>query len=194
MVNKKQILCAAIIAVVCILILKRCDKEKINEITKKQLTNSEQEAIVIDPTTGTITTIKEGNKRSSSNLHGRLGVPERIPSTSVESTRGAREIRISLDKNGELKVDARTKGFINEIGFSIGEAESFRLGIDTQFYFYRAWGLLGGVSMPLEKKFNKLSLYVGINYLLPWKYTDNTSVYLGYDSRKNVNFGLRIKL
>jgi len=187
MLNDKPLIFTAIgLAIVLVLgtVMVRCDHKKVQEITNVTLQPKEKEAIIVDTEQRTVTTVNQPVKSS-----GRL-VP--LPVVTVE--KGVRDVRISVGDNGKVNVSYRTKGFCFEPGVALGEADTARLGLDAQLGFYKQWGALAGVSAHFDSVHSKLSLYAGVSYLLPWKVTSNTSVFVSYDTRKQIFFGVRVKL
>lgn len=187
LVNKYTALALGVI-VGLLLTLKQCDKKKVEEITNEKLEGKEKAAIIIDTNKGTVTTIRR--------KPGTASEDEDTASESTESVSidDARDLRISIDKDGTTIVTARTKGFTFEPGVSVGEAEIIRAGVDVQWYFYKRFGVLSGLSLNLDRYEPRFSLYTGINYLPKSKYTQNTSFFIAYDTRRNIYFGIRIQL
>ena len=180
--NKQKIFLGVLLVVLAAMSLQYCDRRKIRQITDKNLTKDEQTAIIVDPTTGSVTTIRRNRK-------------DKKGTTQVERPiDGSRDIRIGVSPEGRVKFIARTKGYIFEPGVGIGFDGDAQLSLDAQFYFFRRWGALGGVSIPMSDfRVNKLSLFVGGCYALPFRYTHNTSVYVGYNTRKEIQFGARVR-
>ena len=180
--NSQKIGLGILLVVLALMSLKYCDNRKIKQITDSNLTKEEQVAIIVNPNTGTVTTVRRNRKNKKE-------------TTQVEKPiDGAREIRIGVSPEGRVKVIARSKGFIFEPGIGVGFDGDALISLDTQFYFYRRWGVLGGVSVPMASiRANKLSLYAAASYQLPFKMLSNTSVYAGYNTDKEIQVGARVR-
>ena len=179
--DKQKIILGVLLVVLAAMSLKYCDRQKIRQITDKNLTKDEQTAIIVDPTTGSVTTIRRNRK-------------DKKGTTQVERPiDGSRDIRIGVSPEGRVKFIARTKGYIFEPGIGIGFDGDALLSLDTQFYFFRRWGALGGVSIPTTFKVNRLSLFAGVSYQPHIKYFSNTSVYVGYNTHREIQFGARVR-
>ncbi len=180
--EKQKIALGVVLVIVAGLALKQCDRKKIKSITDTKLTKDEQVAIIVNPNTGSVTTIRRDRKNKKD-------------TTQVEHPiDGSRDIRIGVSPDGRVLVTARTKGFIFEPGIGIGFDGDALLSLDTQFYFYHRWGVLGGVSIPMASiRANKLSLFIGGSYQLPFQHFQNTSVYAGYNTSKEIQVGARVR-
>lgn len=180
--DKQKIVLGGLAVLLAAMLLQYCDHRKVKQITDKNLTKDEQVAIILDPNTGSVTTVRRNRKNKKE-------------TTQVERPiDGSRDIRIGVSPEGRVKLIARTKGFIFEPGIGIGFDGDALLCVDTQFYFFHRWGVLGGVSVPMSAfRVNKLSLYVGGSYQLPFKNFRNTSVYGGYNTRKEIQVGARVR-
>ncbi len=121
---------------------------------------------------------------------GKDGKDEQV----VHRDTGARDTQIILKKDGTLEVRQRTKGFIFEPGIGIGFDGDALLVVDTQFFFMRNLGLTAGLGVPLDSiRANKLRLHVAGSYRLPFKAFRNTSAYVGYSTKKEFQFGVRVR-
>lgn len=181
MKTQKTVL-GVLLVVLAALGLQYCDKRRVKQITDTKLTKDEQVAIIVDPNTGSVTTVRRNRKNKKE-------------STQVEKPiDGAREIRIGVSPEGRVKVIARTNGYIFEPGIGVGFDGDTLISVDTQFYFYRRWGVIGGVSIPMDSfRSNRLRLYVAGSYQLPYKAFRNTSAYFGYNSKKEIQVGARVR-
>lgn len=180
--NSQKIGLGVLLVIFAAMALQYCDHRKVKQITDTNLTKDEQVAIIVNPNTGAVTTVRRNRKNKKE-------------TTQVETPiDGSRDIRIGVSPEGRVKLFARTKGFIFEPGVGIGFDGDALISLDTQFYFYHRWGVLGGVSIPMSQmRANKLRLFVGANYQLPFKAFRNTSAYVGYNTNKDIQVGLRVR-
>lgn len=162
------------LVVIMLVFMKACDKKKLDEIMNPDLTKDEKSAVIVDGA-GNVTKIdRDGNK------------------TVTDTTHGVRDVRVSIGKDNKLKVTLRSKGFIFEPGIGVVETSSPRVVLDVQYYFFHQWGVNGGLSFSSGHN-DKLRLYLGGSYTLPWKMFSNTSVLVTYDTKKEIGAGIRIK-
>lgn len=107
---------------------------------------------------------------------------------------GGKGTEIIVNDDGSFRVVQRTHGFIFEPGVGVGFDGDPLFCLDTQFYFMRNLGVVGGVSIPMKSlRTDKLALYVAGSYRLPFKAFRNTSAYVGYNTKKEFQFGVRVK-
>lgn len=107
---------------------------------------------------------------------------------------GARETQIIIKEDGTLQVTQKTKGLIFEPGVGIAFDREPLVTLDAQFYFVRNLGLVGGVAVPADSfRGDKLRLYVGGVYRLPFKAFRNTSVVAAYSTKRTVQVGIRVR-
>lgn len=172
--EKFKIVLFAALAIIAVVILKACDKRKVQQITDDALTNEEKQAIIVDDN-GNVTTVdRNGNK------------------TRVNIDHGVRDVRISVDKNNHLNVLLRDHGFIHEAGIGVLQTANFRGILDLQWFFYHQYGVNSGLSFSTTKG-DQLRVYVGAAYTLPWEWLSNTSVLLTYDTKREIGVGLRVR-
>ncbi len=180
--DKQKWVLGGLLVLLSAMLLQYCDRKQIKHITDTNLTKDEQTAIIVDPVTGSITTVRRNRKNKKE-------------TTVVERPiDGSRDIRIGVSPEGRVKFIARTKGFIFEPGIGVGFDGDALLCLDSQFYFFRRWGVLAGAGIPMSSfRINKLSLFVGVSYQPPFKNFRNTSVYGGYNTKKEIQFGARVR-
>lgn len=107
---------------------------------------------------------------------------------------GGRDTEVIVNNDGSFRVIQRTHGFIFEPGVGVGFDGKPLFCLDTQFYFVRNVGIVGGVAMPMDSfRGDNLRLYVAGSYRLPFKAFRNTSVYAGYNTKKEIQFGARVR-
>jgi len=98
-------------------------------------------------------------------------------------------------KNDSIKVDVDNKGFSIEPGLVLGAADSMRMGLDIEFIYWRRYGLLAGITVPVHRRtFNELQGHVGVSYDLPNRYFSHTSLWGGMSFDKIPMFGFRTKV
>jgi len=191
-----KIILSAILVIIGLVIFKSCDKKKIKDITKETLNDKEQTAVVISPE-GKITTItrktRNRNGVRTPLLPGGLTQSERNDVSVVKGTDGARGTRVSIDKDGNVKLTERTYGFLNEFGTGIYATTRYtRFFIDDQVFFYRRHGVSINVGVTLNGS-KEVRPGIAYSYLLPFKYLSNSSVIIGIDSDKDIFVGHRVK-
>lgn len=195
LVNKKT-LTTSVIAVILVVgslgYLMRKDRNLRKEIVSEKLEAHEEAAVIIEPTTGRITTIKKVNQLPGA-VRGRVQSGGDVP-VVVEHIDGAREVRVSIGKEGQVKVTARYRGFCFEPGFGLlysDQAES-RYELDAEVFFSRRHGAYIGLNAPI-KDARRIRAHLAYGYTLPFRKLSNTTVLVGMDSRKEVVAGVRVK-
>lgn len=107
---------------------------------------------------------------------------------------GARDTEVILNNDGSFRVVQRTHGFIFEPGVGAGFDGDPLFCLDAQFYFARNVGLVGGVAVPMDSfRGRDLRVYVAGSYRLPFKAFRNTSIYAGYNTKSEMQFGVRVR-
>jgi hypothetical protein len=107
---------------------------------------------------------------------------------------GGRDTEVIVNNDGSFRVTQRTSGFIFEPGVGVGFDGKPLFCLDTQFYFIRNVGLVGGVAMPMDSfRSDGLRLYVAGSYRLPFKAFRNTNVYAGYNTKNEIQVGARVR-
>ncbi len=162
------------------LLLKYCDTKKLKNITDTNLTNQEQSVIILNPNTGSVTTVRRNRKN------------KKATTVVTKPINGSRDVRIGISPDGWAIVTARTYGFIFEPGFVAGySAPKIRFGTDAQIYFHSYWGV--NVGLTTTTNFN-IKPFVGASYTLGVLELNNTSVLLGIDSQRKMLIALRVHL
>lgn len=170
---------AVIIFFLSIGLFYQCQRKKSNELLKETLTSNEKAAVIINPKSGNVTVLKK-----EINGKGQTEIKKEV-------TTGAREIRVSIDNNGGVSVQAKTIGFSHNLGVTLGIGDQPRVGLDLEWFYWKQFGVISGVSSDRE---SHVSLYTGADYKIPWTLTRNTFLFLSYDSRKTICGGIRVEL
>lgn len=200
--NKIKVLTFSSIAVILLLTLKYCDKKKTVEVTDEKLKANEQAAIIIDNHSGKITrldkALENGTGMGSALLRGGKPVPSTVPTVVTNPADGARNTRISIDRNGQISIEARYFGFINDFGIGVYKTPSdTRIFIDDQIFFYKRHGLNLGIGRSIadvsnQTEMQKYQLHAAYSYRLSFSKFTNTFVVMGLDTKKEVLLGLRV--
>lgn len=183
----------AILIVLAMVVLQRCDHKKAKEIISEQLKPGEKEAIVIGSNSGSLVAIThgngDGNKIRTSLLRRWNAKPETDSGQTLDRIDGARGIRISISDQGNVSIIARTKGFCFEPGLGIyGTTDNERIFIDSQFLFARRHGVNAGLGLGLRGKLDAAA-FLAYSY----NFWSNTSLLIGYDTKSEVLIGVRVK-
>lgn len=108
---------------------------------------------------------------------------------------GIKEFESSQFDDGRIEIDYKNKGFGLEPGLVATTGDGLRLGVDVEYAYWKRYGLLAGVTMPVSRmSLDRLRGHLGVSYDLPSKWFSNTSLYGGIDTNKNPAFGIRTKL
>lgn len=186
--NKK--IAVVVLVVLALLVLKRCDHKKVEEISDEKLKPGDRSAIIVDGRTGEVTVIKRPDRGRSVLSHN--GRDTEADGAVLQRIDGARGIRVTVDEKGKPTITARTSGFSFEPGIGILAADGYPRGsLDFQLYFVRRHGVNAGISYPLRGRGN-LRLYVAYSYT-PKILSNNTSLLVGLDSNKQITAGLRVR-
>lgn len=122
--------------------------------------------------------------------------------TAVEHTKGnppklhtgVKYFRGSQFEDGHIKTKFKNKGFGLEPGFVMTAGDGLRLGIDVEYAYWRRWGLLGGVTFPVQNRsIDRVRGHLGLGYDLPSRWLSHTSIYGGVDTNKTPTMGIRTK-
>lgn len=141
-----------------------------------RLKKDEKEKIIID-SNGDVKRIKRGKDGKTQ--------------TEKIST-GSEKIELVIKDDGTVEYRARTFGIIIEPGINIGiDSEQFFIGPDVRFAYWRNLGLIGGLSA--DGSLRHFCAHADVGYRLPFSKFRNTSVYIGYNTRKSIQTGLRVK-
>lgn len=107
---------------------------------------------------------------------------------------GVRKAKITKFEDGEVEVDVKNKGFGLEPGFTVAAGDGLRLGLDVQYAYWKRWGLLGGVTIPVnDRRFSRVRGHLGLGYTLPNRWLSSTSVFGAVDTSKNPLMGFRTR-
>lgn len=107
---------------------------------------------------------------------------------------GVRKATATKLDTGEIRLDIPTKGFTLEPGLVLGVGDSFRVGGDIQYAYWKRWGLTVGGTIPVQNRtINNVRGHLGLSYSPYFKYFPNTSIWGGIDSNKSPIAGLRTR-
>lgn len=185
-----------ILGVGALAIMKSCDKKKIKDITKEELKDNEKTAIIVSPDGKTTVVTRRPRNRDGVRppvLRGGEPQPKDDAIEVIKGTDGARGTRVSIGKDGTVKLTERTYGFLNEFGTGIYASTRYaRFFVDWQPVFYRRHGLNINVGITLNGS-KDVRPGIAYSYLLPFKYLSNSSIIIGIDSEKDIFIGHRVK-
>jgi len=86
-------------------------------------------------------------------------------------------------------ITVTNKGFTRQFGGSVLFADKLRIGIDCEGFYWNRFGVLGGLGLAS----NPIVVgYVGISYQLDQLKLNNTSLWLGMTTKKDIAVGLRV--
>lgn len=103
------------------------------------------------------------------------------PAGTTKKT-GVRHAQIDIGKDGSIAVRDRSLGFTFEPGIGLAFDGFYgRAAIDAQWGYFRHVGGLVGLSVPMvgHPRLDEVHLYPAVSYQLPFRWTPNTSVYIG---------------
>ncbi len=153
------------------LFYKGCDEVKIQE--------GENAKVFIDFRSGKLDIRK--NKRSGSSVGSGKDSTVKIPNL--------RRAEITVDESGEIVVKPITRGFTREFNAVAyyGSASKLSYGIAYQ---YAWWGKMGGfVSGTYSPEESRVQLQTSVGDQV----TPNTHLLLGYDTNKDITFGVGMR-
>jgi hypothetical protein len=175
-----KIFIIALIAIAIIGLSKLIDKWRRDErtATNPVLTQTEKSKVIIDSRSKKVTIVKrKGDKQVTKEVIG------------------ARKISVTLGKDGKLNVYARNKGFVFEPGVALGiDEKDSLLGLDAQFFYWNRLGLLSGMSAPPRDglRIEDLRVHAGVCYVLDQLKMPNTSLFMGYNTKRRITLGARV--
>ncbi len=105
-----------------------------------------------------------------------------------------RNVEISVKEDGRVVVKERKWGFTFEpgIGFVICDRAGFAMNV--QVLYVRQWGLdLGCAYLPGRPVAEAFKPYGAISYALPFRYTRNTSLFMGVTVQKDPIVGIKVR-
>ena len=147
--------------------------------TSPVLTQAEKSKVIIDASKNKVTIVRrDGDKQV------------------ITEVSGSRKVSVTVTKDGELKVYAPTKGFIFEPGILFAQDEGgTMLGLDAQVFYWRKTGLLAGLSAPPRRGLllQDIRAHVALGYNLADVKMANTNVFVGYNTKKSIMVGLRVR-
>lgn len=164
-------------------------KRKILEkaiITAPVLKENEAQKIIVDTNKREVRVVKRGPMgKGKGTKEGNTEV--------VKVTEGARTVVITELNDGTIQVVALNKGFCFEPGLALYYSEQARLGVDVQFAYWKQWGVLLGAGVNTGDRHRTVRAYVAVNHAVPLNFLDNTTVFIGVDTKKDAVLGLRIR-
>jgi len=145
-----------------------------------RLKEDEREKIIID-SNGDVKRIKRGKDGKTQT--------EKIDT-------GSEKVELIIKDDGTVLYQTKTFGLLLEPGFNIGidlgaDSNQFFLGPDIRFAYYKNFGLISGLST--DGGLKHFCGHLDLGYRLPFAHFRNTSVYVGYNTRKSIQTGLRVK-
>lgn len=141
------------------------------------LTEAEQSKEVVDTKAKTVTIIeRDGDKQ--------IAVVKR----------GVRHIVTTVKKDGTVSKLYINKGFTFEPGLTLAtDSKDGLVGIDTQWFYWANFGVTTGLSIPASRlSINETRVCLAISYNLSSMKLNNTSLFMGVDTKKQVVIGTRI--
>ncbi len=187
-----SVILAGIVVVVASVSMYRCDRNKIKDITNETLKEHEETAVIVDPSAGRVTTIKRANREPrarSSRQSGKSNADGNV----VETIDGAREVRVSVGKDGQITITARTRGVSLQPGFGAAYANGdARFLLDIETVFHKRHSLLAGLNVPVQDA-KRIRGHIAYGYTLPFRRFSNTTLLVGFDSDKKILGGVRVR-
>lgn len=167
-------------------IFTKCHKAEVAKeqvLTAPVLKADEKEKIVVD------------TKRKTVSVISRIASPKDVNAPVpqvVKTTEGVRKVVVTEKMDGSITVTPITKGFIFEPGLALYYSDRARLGLDVQFAYWHAYGLLLGAGVNLGEEPRTVRAHIAVSRTLPLNLFSNTSVFVGVDNKKDFTAGLRI--
>lgn len=108
---------------------------------------------------------------------------------------GAGKTIITLDDKGNISVKQETRGFVFRPGLCLATSgEGLLVGADIQFYYFRNFGAnVGLTSTARENLGENFRAHISGSYRLPFESFRNTAVYVGFDTKKEIQVGIRLR-
>lgn len=96
--------------------------------------------------------------------------------------------------DGKIDIKIPKAGFTFEPGLSIHAADRLRLGVDATYAYWKQWGLLGGISVPVSQRtLGNVRAHAGLSYSFPVRYFATSSLFGGIDTSGDPIVGLRTR-
>ena len=177
MKNKLIVIALIALAIIGLGKLKQYWDSRKDVITAPVLTEAEKSKVIIDTSKKRVTIVKrDGDKQVRRTI------------------KGVRHIATTENIDGTISHKFINRGFLFEPGLILGtDSNDGLIGIDTQWFYWSDWGLTSGLSVPYDTiRFNKLRVHVAFSYNLNIVKMNNTYLYAGIDTAKQIVFGTRI--
>jgi len=117
-----------------------------------------------------------------------------VKPNKVTIKRGVRNTVIIVKKDGTVKVSAPQSGLIFEPGICVYYAGQLSVGLDTQWFYWKNWGVYSGVGIGIHSTNSRLNVnLIGLGYNLPGKMISNTSIFVAYNTNQVISTGLRVR-
>jgi len=115
----------------------------------------------------------------------------RKPDGTIESkvVPEVRHATVVVKTDGEVQIIARPYGFCFEPGLGVGYNAGLRPTGDVQFFYFHNWG--GNLGVYYK---DNLRVYLAGSYTLSRLRLTNTSLWLGFDLRPDIIFGVQLRL
>lgn len=108
---------------------------------------------------------------------------------------GIKKATFIQNKDGSYEADYKNRGFGLEPGVVITAGDGLRLGVDVEYAYWKRFGLVGGVTFPVQgRKLDLMRGHIGLSYDLPSRWLSHTSFYGGIDTNKTPTIGIRTKI
>lgn len=105
-----------------------------------------------------------------------------------------RRVDISVKDDGRVVITERKYGFTFEPGFGFAVTDKAGIALNVQVAYYKSFGLdLGAAYLPRERLEQAFRPYVAISYGLPFRLTQNTSVFAGVTVQKDPIVGIKVR-
>lgn len=114
--------------------------------------------------------------------------------TETKVYNNVRKVVATQLDDGSVKVKIPKAGFTFEPGLSVHAADRLRLGVDIQYAYWKQWGLIGGLSVLVEKRtLGSVRGHAGLSYSFPYRYLATSSIFAGIDTSGDPIVGLRTR-
>ena len=101
--------------------------------------------------------------------------------------KGTRDFSVTEDDKGRVEIYAPNKGWVFEPGLALGISDEVRYGADLQFFYWNNFGI--AVNLLTNSDFSIRTGIVGL-----YDIYSNTSLFVGVDNKKDITFGIRVRL
>ena len=182
--SKVTLFVSSFLGLVLLFNLVKYHNRTITEATSPILKGEEHEKIIVDTRTKTVTVVTKSDDTKTNTSQQQVKV----------LSEGERQAVITEDNQGHLSVYSPKWGYVFEPGECIFYSDTFRIGLDTQWFYWQRYGVITGLGINFNNNQRRnIDGFIAVSYNLPFETFSNTSIYTGYSFKQQLVVGGRVK-